>query len=328
MQIAGNTLLIALLIGVGALALLLALLYPFLSGDRMADKRRASLVQSGPGKRVAPARQMDSAQRRKQVADSLKEIELRGRQQAVTLDQRLLHAGLKIGKGKFFLWSGIFGAFCALMAFLFVENPMLIGAAAFVGAFGMPRWVLSFMRNRRLKQFGALFPDAIDVIIRGVKAGLPLLESLRIVAKEFPDPVRTEFMNVIESQTVGLSLTEAVERIAERVPVAEARFFAILIGIQQKSGGNLAEGLGNLSRVLRERKKIAQKIKAMSAEAKASAGIIGSLPFIVATLVYLTSPGYMDMLWLTSEGHTMLLFSAFWMGTGIMVMKKMISFDI
>src|SRR6476620_11582987 len=182
MHIAGNTLLIALLIGIGALALLLALLYPFLSGDRMADKRRASLVQSGPGKRVAPTRQVDSAQRRKQVADSLKEIELRGKQQAVTLDQRLLHAGLKISKGKFLLWSGIFGAFCALMAFILVENPMIIGAAAFVGAFGIPRWVLSFMRNRRLKRFGALFPDAIDVIIRGVKAGLPLLESLRIVA--------------------------------------------------------------------------------------------------------------------------------------------------
>jgi tight adherence protein B len=328
MNLAGNPIVVAALIAAGALALFFALLYPWLSGERTADKRRAQLVQGGGKRAAAASRPMDSAQRRKQVADSLKEIELRGRQQAVTLDQRLLHAGLKIGKGKFFLWSGIFGAFCALMAFLFVENPMLIGAAAFVGAFGMPRWVLSFMRNRRLKQFGALFPDAIDVIIRGVKAGLPLLESLRIVAKEFPDPVRTEFMNVIESQTVGLSLTEAVERIAERVPVAEARFFAILIGIQQKSGGNLAEGLGNLSRVLRERKKIAQKIKAMSAEAKASAGIIGSLPFIVATLVYLTSPGYMDMLWLTSEGHTMLLFSAFWMGTGIMVMKKMISFDI
>jgi tight adherence protein B len=215
-----------------------------------------------------------------------------------------------------------------LMAFLFTDNPLMILAGYFVGGFGVPRWVLVFLRNRRLKRFVALFPDAIDVIIRGVKAGLPLLESLRIVAKEFPDPVRSEFVSVIEAQTVGLTLTEAIERIAERVPVAEARFFAILIGIQQKSGGNLAEGLGNLSRVLRDRKKIAQKIKAMSAEAKASAGIIGSLPFIVATLVYLTSPGYMDMLWLTSEGHTMLLFSAIWMGTGIMVMKKMIAFDV
>jgi tight adherence protein B len=133
---------------------------------------------------------------------------------------------------------------------------------------------------------------------------------------------------VVESQQVGLTLTEAIERLAERVPVAEARFFAILIGIQQKSGGNLAEGLGNLSRVLRDRKKMAAKIKAMSAEAKASAGIIGSLPFVVATLVYLTSPGYMDMLWSTSQGHIMLLFSGVWMSMGIFVMKRMISFDM
>ena len=115
---------------------------------------------------------------------------------------------------------------------------------------------------------------------------------------------------------------------SERVPVPEARFFSILISIQQKSGGNLAEGLTNLSNVLRERKKMAEKIKAMSAEAKASAGIIGSLPFCVAALVHYTSPGYMDVLWTTREGHMMLLFSALWMLTGVLVMKRMISFDI
>jgi len=327
MHVTGNTLLLAALIAVGAFALLFALLYPYLSGDRTAEKRRESFVQSA-GKRAAPTRQMDSAQRRKQVADSLKELEQRGKKERITMDQRLLQAGLKITKNQFFIWSGLFGAFFAFIVFVFTGSLEATAAGLFFGGLGLPRWILAYVRNRRLKKFIALFPDAIDVIIRGVKAGLPLLESLRIVAKEFPDPIRLEFMSIVESQTVGLTLTEAIERIAERVPVAEARFFAILIGIQQKSGGNLAEGLGNLSRVLRDRKKMAQKIKAMSAEAKASAGIIGSLPFVVATLVYLTSPGYMDMLWKTSEGHTMLLFSAIWMSTGIMVMKKMISFDI
>lgn len=327
MQASGNLLVVAVLIGVAALAALLALLYPFLVGERTADRRRASLVQ-GAAKRNAPTRQIDNTQRRKQISDSLKEIELRGKEQRVTLDQRLLHAGVKIGRARFLLWSSVFGAFCSLLAFVFVGHPAAIAAAGFVGAFGIPLWLIAYLRNRRLKLFVAMFPDAIDVIIRGVKAGLPLLESLRIVAKEFPDPVRSEFMSVIESQAVGLTLAEAVERIAERVPVAEARFFAILIGIQQKSGGNLAEGLGNLSRVLRERKKIGQKIKAMSAEAKASAGIIGSLPFIVATLVYLTSPGYMDMLWLTTEGRMMLLLSAVWMAIGVFTMSRMISFDI
>ncbi len=127
-----HSLLVAGLIALGALGLLYAMLYPWLSGDRQADKRRANLVQSG-GKRVAAARPVDSAQRRKQVSDSLKELEQRGKQQRVTLDQRIMQAGLKITKTKFLVWSGVFGAFCGLMAYLFTESPQAIGAGLFVG---------------------------------------------------------------------------------------------------------------------------------------------------------------------------------------------------
>ena len=127
---------------------------------------------------------------------------------------------------------------------------------------------------------------------------------------------------------MGLSAGEAVERIVERVPVADANFFSIVINIQQKSGGNLSEALGNLSRVLRDRKKMKQKIKAMSSEAKASAGIIGSLPFIVTMLVYLSSPHYIELLWTTPTGRMVMAVSGFWMFLGILTMRKMISFDI
>ncbi len=140
--------------------------------------------------------------------------------------------------------------------------------------------------------------------------------------------MRTEFRLVVESQTLGLSITEAIERMPDRMPTPEANFFAIVIAIQQKAGGNLAEALANLARVLRERKKMRDKVKAISSEAKASAGIIGALPIVVATLVYLTSPRYIELLWITEKGRVVLFCCAFVMSVGIFIMKKMIAFDI
>jgi tight adherence protein B len=202
-----------------------------------------------------------------------------------------------------------------------------MGAIA-VGGVGIPLWTLNLLRKRRLAKFLNEFPNAIDVIIRGVKAGLPLGDCLRVIANESEEPVRSEFRQAIEAQAMGLSTSEAVERIGERVPVPEARFFAIVISIQQRAGGNLAEALGNLSAVLRDRKKIKGKIKAMSSESKASAYIIGSLPFLVSGAVYLTSPKYMELLWITDTGKLVMGGCAVWMGIGVFVMKSMINFDI
>ena len=320
-----------ILIGLIALAVIgvfFALVAPYFSSERVAQKRRAHLVHAG-AKRIATTRTVDATQRRKQIAESLKELENREKKaRRVTIDQKLLQAGLGISRVQFYAGSCVLGATLGIVLLLATQELFMLAAGLFVGGLGLPHWVLAFLRKRRLAKFSTQFPDAIDVIIRGVKAGLPLLDSLRVVSSEFAEPIRSEFRIVIETQSVGLSVTDAVERIVERVPVSEARFFAILIGIQQKSGGNLAEGLGNLSRVLRERKRLAHKIKAMSAEAKASAGIIGSLPFVVATLVYITSPGYMDMLWTTDEGRIMLVGSAIWMSLGVFIMKRMISFEV
>ena len=129
---------------------------------------------------------------------------------------------------------------------------------------------------RRMKKFIVEFPNAVDVIIRGVKAGLPLGDCIRVIAAEAAEPVRSEFRRIVEAQAIGLSVAEAVEKLHDSVPIAEANFFSIVINLQSKSGGNLSEALGNLSRVLRDRKKMALKIKAMSSEAKTSAGIIGA----------------------------------------------------
>jgi tight adherence protein B len=205
----------------------------------------------------------------------------------------------------------------------------LLGAAglAFAAGFGLPRWVLSYLKKRREKNFLKALPDAVDVIVRGIKAGLPLFESIKVVAADAPEPLKSEFMAIIETQAIGMPLGEACARLFERMPVPEANFFGIVIAIQQKSGGNLSEALGNLSKVLRDRKKMAEKIQAMSMEAKASAAIIGSLPPIVMILVYLSTPEYISLLWTHPTGQLMLLGCVIWMSLGIFVMKRMINFD-
>ena len=197
----------------------------------------------------------------------------------------------------------------------------------FAAGFGLPYWMLGYLKKRREKRFLNAFPDAVDVIVRGIKAGLPLLDSLKMIAQEGQEPVKSEFKAILETQAVGMPLGEACQRLYESMPLPEANFFGIVIAIQTKAGGNLSEALGNLSKVLRDRKKMKAKIQAMSMEAKASAAIIGSLPPAVMGIVWLTSPSYIELLWTHPTGQLMLLGSATWMFMGCMVMKKMINFD-
>jgi tight adherence protein B len=197
----------------------------------------------------------------------------------------------------------------------------------FAAGFGLPRWMLSFLKKRRERRFIEVFADAVDVIVRGVKAGLPLGDCLKVIASDAEEPVKSEFRAIVETQAIGMPLGEACTRLYESMPLAESNFFGIVISIQQKAGGNLSEALGNLSRVLRDRKKMKAKIRAMSMEAKASATIIGSLPVAVLILVYITSPNYIELLWTTELGRLMLAGCVVWMAIGVFVMKKMINFD-
>jgi tight adherence protein B len=300
-------------------------LYPILSGERKAEQRRASLAKSEP-----TARQADRGQRtrREQVETSLKELEERHRKEkSVTLTARISQAGLSWSKQKFIVISCALGFLCFAMSFVMGAGLLAASAFGFAAALGLPRWLLNFLKKRREKKFLAALPDAVDVIVRGIKAGLPLFESIKVVAADAPQPLKGEFLSIIETQAIGMPLGEACTRLYERMPLPEANFFGIVIAIQQKSGGNLAEALGNLSKVLRDRKKMAEKIQAMSMEAKASAGIIGSLPPIVMFLVYLTTPSYISLLWTHPTGQLMLAGCVLWMSMGIFVMKKMINFD-
>ena len=200
-----------------------------------------------------------------------------------------------------------------VVIFLVGGGVLAAAGAAFAGGFGVPRWLLAFLKKRRENKFLHNFPDAVDVIVRGVKAGLPLGDCLRIIANESPEPVKGEFRTIVEAQTVGISMGDACAKLYERMPLPEANFFGIVVSIQQRAGGNLSEALGNLSRVLRDRKKMKAKIQAMSMEAKASAVIIAALPFAVMILVYISSPNYIELLWTHPTGRLMMACCAAWM---------------
>jgi tight adherence protein B len=299
--------------------------YPLLSGEKKAESRRASIARPEPA-----ARQADKSQRsrREQVEGSLKDLDARRlKAKSVALGTRISQAGLSWSVQKFWIISGIMAVVAGFVAFTVGGGIYGAVGMAFAAGLGLPRWLLGYLKKRRETAFLKALPDAVDVIVRGIKAGLPLFESIKVVAADAPEPLKSEFLAIIETQTIGMPLGEACARLYERMPVSEANFFGIVIAIQQKSGGNLSEALGNLSKVLRDRKRMREKIQAMSMEAKASAGIIGSLPPVVMILVWITTPDYITLLWTERLGQFLLVCCAAWMTCGILVMKKMINFD-
>ncbi|ACF02700.1 type II secretion system F family protein [Rhodopseudomonas palustris] len=299
--------------------------YPLLSGEKTVEQRLTFVARSTPTVRQADRTQRS---RREQIEGSLKEIETRNeKQKNVPLTAKLSQAGLDWTPGKFGVVSASLGIFMLGIAIILGASLPAAAGLGFAAGFGLPRWTLGYLKRRREKRFLAALPDAVDIIVRGIKAGLPLFDSIKMVAADSPEPLRSEFNAIIETQAIGMPIGEACARLYERMPIPEANFFGIVISIQQKSGGNLSEALGNLSKVLRDRKKMAEKIQAMSMEAKASAAIIGSLPIIVMMLVYVTTPDYISLLWTHPTGRILLAASALWMSAGIFVMKKMINFD-
>jgi tight adherence protein B len=302
-------------------------IYPYLSGEKTAEKRRASIAKSEPVARASSIR-VGQKNRREQVEETLKELDTRNKKsKSVPLATRISQAGLDWSKERFMITAGGLGLLAFVGGFLTDFGVIPALAVGFAAAFGLPFWLLSFLKKRRETNFLNVFPDAVDVIVRGIKTGLPLGDCLKVIAAEAQEPVKSEFRSICETQSVGLPLGDACAKLYERIPLPEANFFGIVVSIQQKAGGNLSEALSNLSRVLRDRKKMSAKIKAVSMEAKASASIIAALPIAVMTLVYLTSPEYIELLWTTSLGRVMMAASAMWMFIGVLVMRKMINFD-
>jgi tight adherence protein B len=305
-----------------------ALLFPLLTGNARAEKRKREITVDEITARRARKTPDSATSRRQQVEETLKKVEQRQRaRKNPPISVRLQQAGLEWTTRAFYIGSAVIGVVLAAVIMMFGQPWYIAVGAAFVGAVGVPRWLLAFLKKRRENTFIEELPNAIDVIVRGVKSGLPLGDCIRIIAAETRDPVKGEFRTIAESTAVGIPLGEACGKLFDRIPLAEANFFGIVIAIQQKAGGSLAEALANLSRVLRERKKMRGKIQAMSMEAKASAAIIAALPIAVMLLVYLTSPGYIELLWTEPMGRMMLAASAGWMTLGTLVMRRMINFD-
>jgi tight adherence protein B len=297
--------------------------------SKRAQKRvKAVAVGQRSDKRKPSAIDIAAVKRKQTTQEALKEMTLsekESRKRRVSVKGQIEQAGLRLSPTMYWVMAGGLGLVLALVG-LVVQGWIGAAAGFFVGVFGLPRWVLGMFVSGRQKKFANQLADAIDIIVRGVKSGLPLGQCLRIIAAESPEPLRTEFQLLVDGQSMGVPLDQSLQRIFDRMPLPEMNFFSIVLVIQQKTGGNLSESLGNLSTVLRARKLMKEKVKALSAEAKASAMIIGALPFFVMGTVYFTKPDYITLLFVHPTGHLILLGATVMMTTGIIVMHKMVNF--
>lgn len=297
--------------------------------DRARMQRRLKGLAAAFAARSAGADgQADSVLRRRLIQGKLRELELqRQRARGPTLGRLVLQSGLPVTLRGFLLASAAAGGIAGGLTFLLGLAPLMCLLAVLAGGLVLPRLVLRIAIRRRQAQFVHHFADALDIMVRGVRSGLPVGECLRIVANDLPAPIGPEFQLLTEGQQLGMTLKQALDRSIERMPVTEFQFFAVVLAIQQQTGGNLAATLDNLSKVLRARKRLRDKVAALSSEAKASAGIIGALPFLVTGALAVMGPDYIGLLFTERLGNIIVVVGLLWMAMGIAIMRKMINFD-
>ena len=292
---------------------------------RITVNQRLAAMGLRQGKADRPNRQ-NLNPRQKRIQDRLQSLEKRKRKEGPInkIRSQMLQAGLEPKLKSYFLGSLALGLLIMVVAILSGMSFVVGSSAGIFAAYFVPKWLLSHLYKRRQKSFTAEFANALDVIIRGVRSGLPVGECLQIIGRELTDPVGAEFRQLVEGQRIGLTLSELLQRGLQRMPTKEYKFFAIVLQIQQETGGNLADTLETLSSVLRDRKQMKDKAIALSSEAKSSAAIIGSLPFFVMGGITLVNGEYMSVLFNTSAGHWTMGGGFCWMAIGILVMRNMI----
>lgn len=295
--------------------------------DAKTLKRAQAIAGAEPRDRRRPAASSQE-QRRKQIIKTLKDQDREQKKALLSISAKLKQAGLEMKVSTFWIASGVVALVVFGMAMLFAHQPLIAIGMAFAAGLGLPRWMVGAMAAKRIKSFTESFPDAMDIVVRGIKSGLPVHDSLRVIGREAPEPLASQFNRLVESIGMGMTIDQALDKMHAEMPTPEVRFFAIVLAIQAKTGGNLAEALGNLSAVIRARKLMREKVKALSAEAVASAAIIGSLPPGVAVLIYITAPDYMRPLFTDPRGQVLLMVGAFWMTLGVLSMRKMINFRL
>ena len=244
------------------------------------------------------------------------------------LRARIARTGKALTLGEYLLCNALAILFFWVVFHLLQWGSTITIMLSFMLGLAIPHFVIGFIGNRRIKKFLASFPEAIDTMCRGLRSGLPVSESIAAVGREMPDPVGIEFHRISDSVRMGKTLEAAMWDVAKRIDVAEFRFLIIAMAIQKETGGNLAETMGNLSDLIRKRRQLRMKVKAMSSEAKASAMIIGSLPFIMFCLLMLISPDYMLTMFRDIRGKIMMGIALSWMAIGWGTMIKMISFEL
>ncbi len=305
-----------------ALAVLGWSMIHLMHGDRARVRRRlATLAGTAAHAKPAP--------RRKSVQTRLREAEdSRTRKRGYRLREELMKAGLMISVRRYVAGCGVISGIALAIAHLMAVGVMGSLLTAVLLGVGLPKLVLAVMAGRRVNRFTAQFADAIDIVVRGIRSGLPLGECIAIIGREMPDPLGAEFRLILESQKMGLSLQDAIGRAVERMPTTEMRYFAIVIAIQQQTGGNLADTLIKLSDVLRARKRMRDKVQAFASEARASAYIIGALPLVVILALAGLAPQYIRLLFITETGNLLLFAGGLTEVIGLLVMRKMINFDL
>ncbi|MBA3526263.1 MAG: type II secretion system F family protein [Pseudomonadota bacterium] len=293
-----------------------------------AVKRRMEMVKERHAEGIAASAQ---AQIRKLMAARSSRMESFASRiipKPALLRKRLEMTGRQISLSKYALISG--AIVLTVMTLLTVRNaPFLL--ALFAGLFfgiGGPHLVIGKMITKRINKFNSNFPDAIELMVRGLRSGLPISETLLIVANEIPGPVGIEFRQVADKMKIGRTMEAALQETADRLGTAEFQFFVITLAIQRETGGNLAETLSNLADVLRKRAQMKLKIRAMSSESKASAYIVGALPFIVFSLVWMMNPTYMGGFFSDQRLIVAGLGGIVWMSIGGFIMAKMVNFEI
>jgi tight adherence protein B len=292
-------------------------------------KRLATVAGQSTGRSIDRAGR--DVARRREMADKLKQMEEGAKAKRARRHQirhEIKQAGLTISVRQYAVGSVLLGL--AGLAVMVAFGTHLIAAllVGFAMGLGLPKFSLSFMKKRRLKLFTSQFADALDIIVRGIQSGLPVGECLTIIGRESPEPIASEFRDIVDNIKLGLNLEDCLNRSLERMPSQELRFFSIVLQIQQQTGGNLAETLSNLSTVLRDRKKMKDKVKAMSAEANTSAMIIGSLPFLITLALTLVNPTYISILFSDDVGNILIVIGLCWMTLGVIIMRNMVSFEI
>ena len=319
-NIALVVLLASFVVGIAVLAM-----YSYITEERQADLRRKAIIEAGKGGKNAGI----SNRSREAISKKIKEMEERHKnREKLSLSQKIQQAGITITEQQFYVASAISGIVASLPVYMLFGSAIAAAGVGVIAGVGIGQFIVNTLRQNRLEKFFNDFPNALDVVVRGVSAGLPLIDCLRVIATDSEDPIRSEIATVLHGTTLGLTLPEAIQKLAERVPIPEISFFSVVITIQSKSGGNLAEALANLSKVIRDRKKLRAKANALAQEAKTMATILGALPFLVFFANYYLNPEYIEPLYATSMGRWAVFGCLMWMLTGALIIRKMIRFDI